>query len=135
MEPERFFGDKIYLNRENRKTLKNKGIQIMGRPLGRPPKNPTDEQVERERIAVSLRNEAEALFGTAKRTYRANNIRAKLPETAECWTAMCYFVKNLRVYQNEGLGTPSIFKLPENRMNWRDPIFGWISGISDSQGV
>ena len=42
---------------------------------------------------------------------------------------------HLRVYQNEGLGTPSIFKLPENRMNWRDPIFGWISGIFDSQGV
>lgn len=43
--------------------------------------------------------------------------------------------KHMRVYQNEGLGTPSIFKLPENRMNWRDPIFGWISGIFDSQGV
>lgn len=101
VEPERFFGDKIYLNRENRKTLKNKGIQIMGRPLGRPPKNPTDEQVERERIGVSLRNEAEAQFGTAKRTYRANNIRAKLPETAECWTAMCYFVKNLTKFMRE----------------------------------
>lgn len=100
-EPERFFGDRIYLNRENRKILKEKGIQIMGRPLGRPPKNPTDEQLERERIGVSLRNEAEAQFGTGKRTYRANNIRARLPETARCWTAMCYFVRNLAKFMRE----------------------------------
>ena len=101
MEPKRFFGDKIYLNRENRRILKEKEIQIMGRPLGRPPKNPTQEQIERERIGVSLRNEAEAQFGTGKRTYRANNIRAKLPQTAECWTAMCYFVKNLAKFMRE----------------------------------
>lgn len=100
-EPERFFGDRIYLNRENRKILKEKGIQIMGRPLGRPSKNPTDEQLERERIGVSLRNEAEAQFGTGKRTYRANNIRARLPETAQCWTAMCYFVRNLAKFMRE----------------------------------
>lgn len=100
-EPKRFFGDKIYLNRKNRKILKEKEIQIMGRPLGRPPKNPTQEQLERERIGVSLRNEAEAQFGTGKRTYRANNIRARLPETAQCWTAMCYFVKNLAKFMRE----------------------------------
>ena len=101
IEPERFFGDKIYLNRENRRILKEKGIQIMGRPLGRPPKNQSEEQLERERIGISLRNEAEAQFGTAKRAYRANNIRAKLPETAQCWTAMCYFVKNLTKFMRE----------------------------------
>ena len=56
--------------------------------------------------------------------------------SAEQGHAMARPTKRLmRVYQNEGLGTPSIFKLPENRMNWRDPIFGWISGIFDSQGV
>lgn len=100
-DPKRFFGDKIYLNRDNRSMLKEKGIEIMGRPLGRPPKNPTEEQLERERIGVSLRNEAEAQFGTAKKVYRANNIRAKLPETAQCWTAMCYFVKNLTKFMGE----------------------------------
>ena len=99
--PERFFGDKIYLNRDNRKTLKEKGIEIMGRPLGRPPKNPAQEQLDRERIGIGLRNEAEAQFGTGKRVYRANNIRAKLPETAQCWTAMCYFVKNLTKFMRE----------------------------------
>ena len=93
-EPRRFFGDRIYLNRNNRKILKDKGIQIMGGPLGRPPKNPGGEQLERERVGISLRNEAEAQSGTGKRAYRANNIRARLPETAQCRTAMCHFVKN-----------------------------------------
>lgn len=100
-EPKRFFGDKIYLNRANRKILKGKGIEIMGRPLGRPPKNPSEEQLRRERIGVALRNEAEAQFGTGKRVYRANGIRARLPETARCWTAMCYFVKNLAKFMRE----------------------------------
>lgn len=100
-EPKRFFGDKIYLNRKNRKILKEKGIEIMGRPLGRPPKNPSEEQLRRERIGVALRNEAEAQFGTGKRVYRANGIRARLPETAQCWTAMCYFVKNLAKFMRE----------------------------------
>lgn len=100
-KPDRFFGDKIYLNRYNWKALKEKGIEIMGRPWGRPAKNPTSELLERERIGVSLRNEAEAQFGTGKRIYRANNIRARLPETSECWTAMCYFVRNLTKFMRE----------------------------------
>ena len=100
-KPGRFFGDKIYLNRENRKKLKKDGIEIMGAPLGRPPKNPTPEQTQRVKIGTSLRNEAEAQFGTGKRVYRANNIRAKLPDTADCWTAMCYFVKNLTKFMGE----------------------------------
>lgn len=41
--------------------------------------------------AVGERNEIEATFGTGKRIYRANNVRAKLPQTANSWTAMCYF--------------------------------------------
>ena len=45
--------------------------------------------------AVGERNEIECSFGTGKRIYRADNIRAKLPETARCWTGMCYFVKNV----------------------------------------
>ena len=44
---------------------------------------------------VGERNEVECSFDTGKRVYRANNIRAKLPKTAECWTGMCYFAKNV----------------------------------------
>ena len=45
--------------------------------------------------AIGERNEIESSFGTGKRIYRANNIRAKIPDTARCWTGMCYFVKNV----------------------------------------
>ncbi|MCB6902397.1 hypothetical protein LK429_11640 [Hoylesella buccalis] len=51
--------------------------------------------------AVGERNEVECSFGTGKRVYQANNIRAKLPETAECWTGMCYFVKNVMKFLRE----------------------------------
>ena len=90
-KPQRFFADKIYMTKENRRKLKDLGIQCMGARLGRPPKVKSREQTDNERIGNSLRNEAEAAFGTSKR----DNIRAKLPGTAECWTGMCYFVKNL----------------------------------------
>jgi hypothetical protein len=35
-------GDKIYLTRKNRKYLKEKGIEIYEKPLGRPLKSPTE---------------------------------------------------------------------------------------------
>ena len=37
----------------------------------------------------------------SKRIYRANDIRAKLPDTARCWTGMCYFVKNVMKFLRE----------------------------------
>ena len=46
-------------------------------------------------------NEIECSFGTGKRIYRANDIRAKLPDTARCWTGMCYFVKNVMKFLRE----------------------------------
>ena len=51
--------------------------------------------------AVGERNEIEGTFGTGKRIYRANNIRAKLPDTSRCWTGMCYFVKNVMKFLRE----------------------------------
>jgi hypothetical protein len=47
------------------------------------------------------RNEIERTFGVGKSVYRANNIRAKLPDTARCWTGMCYFIKNLMKFLRE----------------------------------
>ena len=55
-------------------------------------------ETELRRKASGERNEVEASFGTAKRVYRANDIRAKLPETAETWIAACFFVKNLKKF-------------------------------------
>lgn len=99
--PCRIYADKIYMNRENRKLMKELEIEAMGKPLGRPPKNPNLEYEKRMAKAVGERNEVEATFGTGKRIYRANNIRAKLPQTANCWTGMCYFVKNVMKFIKE----------------------------------
>ena len=87
--------DKIYLNRKNRRIMKLLHIEVGGRPLGRPPKDVDEEAYEAKMAKYSgERNEAEATFGTGKRVYRANNIRAKLDDTGDAWCAACYFVKN-----------------------------------------
>ena len=92
--PSTILADKIYMNAANRKLLKDMEIQNYCKPLGRPPKDPPPEEVKaRMAKAVGERNEIECSFGTGKRVYRANDIRAKLPDTARCWTGMCYFVK------------------------------------------
>lgn len=79
--------------------MKGLEIKAMGKPLGRPSK----EGISKAELqkAVGERNEVEGTFGTGKRIYRANNIRAKLPETAACWTGMCYFVKNVMKFLRE----------------------------------
>ena len=100
--PAKFEGDKIYMNRRNRRILKFLGIEIGGKPLGRPSKE-QDAKEYRKKMAKNIgeRNEIEATFGTGKRVYRANNIRAKLPNTGESWTSMCYFAKNVMKFLRE----------------------------------
>lgn len=100
--PAKIYADKIYLNKTNRKLMKEMEIQAMGKPLGRPSKESRTKEYQAQLVnAVGQRNEIEATFGTGKRIYRANNIRAKLPETANCWTGMCYFVKNVMKFLRE----------------------------------
>ncbi len=85
--PATILADKIYMNKSNRKLLKDMEIKTYCKPLGRPPKNPPSPDILAKMAkAVGDRNEVECSFGTGKRIYRANNIRAKLPETARCWT-------------------------------------------------
>ena len=84
------------LDRANRDILEDFEIHSYCKPLGRPLKDPpSDEMKSRMAKAIGERNEIECSFGTGKRIYRANNIRAKLPDTARCWTGMCDFGKNV----------------------------------------
>ncbi len=100
--PSTILADKIYMNADNRKLLKDLEIHNYCKPLGRPPKDPPPEEVRVKMAqAVGQRNEIECSFGTGKRIYRANNIRAKLPDTSRCWTGMCYFVKNVMKFLRE----------------------------------
>ena len=94
--PMEVLADKIYLTRDNRKWLKERGIKIIGAPLGRPSAEmKTAIQKDELRKAMGRRNEVEGMFGLAKRIYKLNNIRAKLKQTAESWIAAGYFVINV----------------------------------------
>ena len=54
-----------------------------------------DRHAEEKRRVLCERNEIEATFGTSKRVYRANDIRAKLDNTADTWIGACFFAKNV----------------------------------------
>ena len=100
--PATVLADKIYMNRTNRHILEDLEVRTYCKPLGRPPKEPPPPEVRaRMTKAIGERNEVECSFGTGKRIYRANNIRAKLPDTARCWTGTCYFVKNVMKFLRE----------------------------------
>ncbi len=93
--PKEVQADKIYLGKDNRKYIREKHMDCFNHPLGRPPKEENDVHLEDKRRAIGERNEVEATFGTSKRVYRANNIRAKLDETADTWIGACFFAKNV----------------------------------------
>jgi len=95
--PRYLLADKIYLNRENRKYLKEKGIRITGNPLGRPPANSSQTSSERYRKKkkAAERNHIEGKFGQGKRGYNLNNIKARLAETSESWINAIFLVMNL----------------------------------------
>jgi hypothetical protein len=88
--------DKIYLNRENRKYLKEKGIRYTGKPLGRPPMEEMSAYEKRKaKKEAAERNQVEGYFGLSKRKYRLNRIYAKTRKTAESWIAAIIMVTNI----------------------------------------
>lgn len=95
--PETVLVDKIYLNRENRRWLKEKGIRHTGDPLGRKPKvnMPTAYAKRKKRQECAERNQVEGKFGQGKRGYGLNDIKARLSRTSESWIAAIIFVMNL----------------------------------------
>lgn len=93
--PKEIQADKLYLGKANRKYIKDSHIDCYNHPLGRPPKEENDKHAEDKRRAIGERNEIEGTFGTSKRVYGANNIRAKLDKTADTWIGACFFAKNV----------------------------------------
>ncbi|GAB1858749.1 hypothetical protein MHTCC0001_35890 [Flavobacteriaceae bacterium MHTCC 0001] len=68
--PELLLADRIYLNRSNRKFLKEKGIRIVGKPLGRPPKEELNAYQKRKlKKERNQRNLIEGKFGQGKNAY------------------------------------------------------------------
>lgn len=88
--PEKVLADKIYCTRENRAYLKELGIKLEAKPLGRPTK-----EAMLNHVSPGKRNPIEGKFGQAKIAYGMNNILAKLKTTSESWIGSIVLVLNL----------------------------------------
>jgi hypothetical protein len=86
--PREVLADKIYCTRANRTALKEKGIKLIAKPLGRP-------SAVQEHIRPGERNPIEGKFGQAKTAYGLDRIKARLPNTSESWIASIILVLNL----------------------------------------
>jgi len=86
--PREVLTDQIYCTRANRAALKEKGIRLLAKPLGRPSAVPIH-------VSPGERNPVEGKFGQAKTAYGLNRIRARLQNTSESWIASIILVLNL----------------------------------------
>ena len=86
--PREVLADKIYCTRANRKMLKDKGIKLIAKPLGRP-------SAVAIHVSPGERNPIEGKFGQAKTGYGLNRIKARLKDTSESWIAGIFLVLNL----------------------------------------
>jgi len=94
--PKLLLADQIYLNRNNRQFLRMKGIQIVGKPLGRPKKEKLSAYQKRKlKKERNQRNLIEGKFGQGKNAYGLSKIRARRSDTSESWISAIFFIMNL----------------------------------------
>ena len=88
---------RIYRNRETIAWCKDRGIQLTGPALGRPPKNAEQTRTAKRQEYQDIcdRNIVEGEFGTGKRAYGLNRIMAHLPETSFCVIGVALLCMNL----------------------------------------
>ena len=98
--PKEVLADQIYCNRINRAALKEKGIKLLAKPLGRP-------SAVQKHVSPGERNPIEGKFGQAKTAYGLNRVKARLRETSESWIACIILVLNL--VKLAGVALPSLF--------------------------
>jgi hypothetical protein len=92
--PGTVLADKIYWTRENRKWLKDKGINIGGVPMGRKA-GQTKYEKERDRKKNNQRSEIEGKFGEAKNRYGLDRLYTRLPETSQAEISLIFLAVNL----------------------------------------
>ena len=80
--------DKIYCTCVNRAALKDLGIRLVAKPLGRP-------SAVQNHLSPGERNPIEGKFGQAKTAYGLDRIKARLKGTSESWIAIIILVLNL----------------------------------------
>lgn len=114
--PKIVLGDKKYGTKENRALMKEHNIQYGGTPLGRPRKDGTQEKLLSKTI-VNQRNSIEGTFGTGKRSYGLDCIKARRSDTSVSWIAAIFFVMNLPLFlKSLGLSFLSFFESPIIRL-------------------
>ncbi len=86
--PREVLADQIYCTRANRAALKEKGIILLAKPLGRP-------SAVKIHLSPGERNPIEGKFGQAKTAYGLDRIKARLRGTSESWIATIILVLNL----------------------------------------
>jgi hypothetical protein len=86
--PKEVLADQIYCTGVNRSMLKEKGIRLKGKPLGRP-------SALSIHVSPGERNPIEGKFGQAKTAYGLDRIKARLKQTSESWIAGIFMVLNL----------------------------------------
>jgi len=86
--PREVLADQIYCTRVNRAALKELGIKLLAKPLGRP-------SALSIHVSPGERNPIEGKFGQAKTGYGLNRIKARLKGTSESWIATIMLVLNL----------------------------------------
>jgi hypothetical protein len=89
--PAEVLADKIYCTRENRRHLKELGIKLRAKPLGRPSSCSAVE----DHVRPGERNPIEGVFGQGKTAYGMNRIKARLAHTSGSWIASIIMVINL----------------------------------------
>lgn len=102
--PAEVLADQIYCTRENRRWLKERGIVLKAKPLGRPPAGAVANHV-----SPGERNPVEGKFGQGKLGYGLDCIKAKLKDTSESWIACIALVLNL--VKLAGKAPPSLFRI------------------------
>lgn len=92
--PEAVLVDRIYLNRENRKWLKDNNIDHFGPPLGRKPQMSQYEKQKR-RKKQNKRSHIEGKFGQAKSKYGLDDIQMKRSDTSFVCIGMIFLAINV----------------------------------------
>ncbi|MFV8326583.1 transposase [Flavobacterium sp. ZS1P14] len=101
----------MYSTRDNRRKLKEKGINLIGKPLGRP------SLAAQIVLSPGERNPIEGKFGQAKTGYGLDRVKARLQDTSESWIASIFLVLNLVKLAGVALHCP-IALLFESLSKW-----------------
>jgi hypothetical protein len=128
--PERVLADKIYRNRDNLRYCKEHGIRLLGKPLGRPKREPGIDKKQERQDQID-RIEVERKYSQAKGSFGLGLIRAKLRETS--LTAISLSILLLNVAYAGSILTPSVKKntffvvMPQPILDkYSTPFFGLL---------